>query len=132
MSRIYIDDLADYMFVKNKNNIISLTLPLLQSKKDLFYFLFDLFCKGLVILFGNNNRVSIENLTINDFDKIKEKMSYAGIDIFLIIIHIQSSTFSMNFKDLENSPSNLNLKDYEVSMTIGNNLYKISFDCCRI
>lgn len=134
MSTVNIDDIAHYMFLTNKNNnLISLSLPLLDGNKDLFYFLLDLFCKGLVILFGNNNRVPIENLTIDDFSKIKEKMSCAGINITLdVVTNSFSSAFFINFADIENMPLNLNLKDYSISMITPVRRYKISFDLTRI
>lgn len=134
MNTVNIDDIANYMFLKNKkNNFISLSLPLLDGNKDLFYFLLDLFCKGLVLLFGNNNRVSIENLTIHDFLKVKERMAYAGINIILnVTTNNSTSGFSINFLDIEHLPLNLNLTDYEISMITPHHTYKISFDLTRI
>lgn len=135
MNTVNIDDIANYMFLSNKNNnLISLSLPLLDGNKDLFYFFLDLFCKGLVILFGYNNRVPIENVTIYDFEKVKEKMACAGINIILNVTTNNNlyTGFSINFTDIEFLPQNLNLRDYEISMITPHHKYKISFDLTRI
>lgn len=89
---LHIDDLAEFVFVKNVNDaIISLTLDGLENNKDLFYFCLDLFCKGLVRLFGNNNTVSVEDITHDQFTGIQKKLKNAGILVELSIREIHTS-----------------------------------------
>lgn len=89
MSEIYrdveleIDELANFMFKRNENNVVlELSLGGIENNKDLFYFILDLFCKGLVLMFGNGtNSVDVDTITYENFLSIKEKMLCAGIQV---------------------------------------------------
>jgi hypothetical protein len=78
-----IDDLAEFMFKRNDNNVVlELSLGGLENNKDLFYFILDLFCKGLVMMFGNGtNSVDVDTITYDNFMSIKEKLLCAGIQV---------------------------------------------------
>lgn len=78
-----IDELANFMFKRNENNIVlELSLGGIENNKDLFYFILDLFCKGLVLMFGNGtNSVDVDTITYDNFLSIKEKMLCAGIQV---------------------------------------------------
>lgn len=134
MQEINIDNLADYIFLKNNNTIIALSLPELQCQKDLFYFLLDLFCKGLVLLFGDNNRVEIEKLTYHDFDRVKNKLKYCGIVAKLEVIpgnELEMSLLSgnpINVSTIEQLPDNLDVKDYKFKLLTRNSLYSVFFE----
>lgn len=81
---MHIDDLATFMFKKNVNNaVVELSLGGIENNKDMFFFCLDLFCKGLVMLYGENGRVNVENLSQENFMKVREKMNLAGIDVLL-------------------------------------------------
>ena len=126
-----IDGFADYMFQKNNNSIMALTLPELHTEKDLFYFFLDLFCKGLVILFGVNDRVEIDKLTLNDFNIVKNKMKWSGIIANLEIIpetcDLIDGTF-INVSDIENLPDNLNIKEYRFNLLTKTSMFSVYFD----
>lgn len=129
------EELVDFMFIKNKTNTIAMSLPELDTTKDLFYFLLDLFCKGLVVLFGKENRVIIQNLTENDFEIIQNKMLYAGIEVYLSIYEHSNVSFSnkspINLTNIENLPEYLDLNEYSFKMLIENKIYKVYFNLKR-
>lgn len=84
-----INDLATFLFKENVNNsIIELSLGGIENNKDLFFFCLDLFCKGLVLLFGTNGKVEVESLDTEKFAIIKHKIGLAGINIILDIVKI--------------------------------------------
>lgn len=128
---IEIDDLADYMFLQNSVGKIALSLPDLNSNKDLFFFLLDLFCKGLLILYGNNFRVEVEKLTLEDFEKIKKKMQYAGIIVNLQLISHPNSSVTpanpININDISNLSDHLEIKDYVFKLSTLKHIYCINF-----
>lgn len=150
---MHVSDLAEFMFIKNVNNaLIELELGGIQDNKDFFFFLIDLFCKGLVLLFGKDNKVNIDELTMEDFAKIKEKMGVAGINVTLNIVPdkpdedmndieietedkmedapddiIPQKTY-LNIKDLEMEDNNKRLNEYIFKMKMSNLIYNISFD----
>jgi hypothetical protein len=129
---MHIDFFANFLFKENINNaIIKLTLEEIKNNKDLFFFLVDLLCKGLVMLFGNNNKVELESLSIDNFQIIKQKMSLAGINVLLDLQPNNANLeyAKLNLEEIENTkPDNLDLKLYH--FTIENNIfiYTISFE----
>lgn len=133
-----IDDLAKFIFKENVNNVpIELNLEGIESNKDLFYFCLDLFCKGLVILYGNNNSISIENITYEQFHVIQQKLKCAGINISLDMqdtnIHvIDKNKSTLNLQELNDEPNNKNLQDYKFKAINNNKLFIISFSLVHI
>ena len=76
---MHVNDLAEFMFTKNKSNaLIELSLGGIENNKDLFFFCLDLFCKGLVILHGTENKVDLDSITMEQFGDIKNKMELAS------------------------------------------------------
>lgn len=155
---MHINDLADFMFVKNKNNsLIELELNGVEDNKDLFFFLVDLFCKGLVLLFGTNNKVEISDLSMEDFNNVKQKMALAGVDVNLHIVELEDTEDDnaddktedaaadnsiedtdapddiepvnkyVNFNDLEKEPNNKPLSDYVFKLKQQKMVYNIYF-----
>lgn len=133
-----IDDLARFVFKENVNNVpIELNLEGIENNKDLFYFCLDLFCKGLVILYGNHNYISIENITHEQFQFIQQKIKCAGIYVKLDIqdtnISVAGENKSLlNLQELDDEPENKNLQDYEFKAINNNKLFIISFSLVHI
>lgn len=152
---MHISDLADFMFKKNvHNSIIELELNGVEDNKDLFFFLVDLFCKGLVLLFGRENKVEIDSLTMEDFSVVKQKMSLAGVNVLLNIVEvppdlvdaiesikspednddpdapsdIEKPNNYVNINDLEKEPNNKSLEDYVFKLKLSNLIYNINFE----
>jgi hypothetical protein len=127
-----INDFAEFMFKKNVNNAeIYLELGGIEDNKDLFYFCLDLFCKGLIYMFGENGKVNIELITHEQFYQVKQKMLLAGIIVNLtyqdITNNLDQNTV-INLDEIEKDENNLNLKDYEFTITTDKLIYKINFD----
>ena len=129
-----VDDFAVFMFKRNVNDaVIELALGGVENTKDLFCFLVDLLCKGLVILFSKElNRIEVDDLTLEDFQVVKKKMGLAGIDVILNLLpnedHIPPS---VNIRDIDFLPENDPLETYKfrvVSFTI---IYEIRFAITR-
>ena len=127
---MHINDLASVVFKHNVNNLsLSLSLHGLENNKDLFYFCIDLFCKGLVILYGTGNSVEIGNITEEQFEYLRKKMRNAGIDVKL---QVQESTdqhvSSLNLLAIASQSDNLNVADYCFELRTMNLIYKVTFD----
>jgi len=127
-----VDQLIDFMFVKNINNaIIELSLEGIENNKDLLCFFIDTMCKGLVILFGENNRLELDNdrITADDFELIRKKMALAGIAINLSVTeNIDNIPAHVNIRELDNYPDNLELGDFTFNVVTINNIYSIKFE----
>jgi hypothetical protein len=140
-----IDDLANFLFTKNINNITTgLSLGGIADNKDLFFFCLDLFCKGLVIMFGEGkNSVSIDSITTEQFIKLQSKMLCAGIKVNLHTLPLDidvditvstedegnEKTFSiLNIEELTNAPNDKPLSEYEFKLINHDMMYVVNFN----
>jgi hypothetical protein len=148
-----IDQLATYVFFENKQNkIIHLDLHGIENTKDLFCFLFDLFCKGLVTLYGNERRqVDFVNVSMQDILYVVDRLKYAKVRCILTEKTIEQLapllSLSPEEQDLispamvlytsmdllKKMPDSLpNLTDYSFTVMIHSKLYTIQFDLYRV
>ncbi len=130
---IGVDDLPELIFVRNVNNaLLSLSLPQLENSKDFFFFCFDLFCKGLIYLFGHGqNSVCLQELKVDDFVKINQKLRLAGIDVILETappdVDVQKNELFVNLKELKEAEDNMPLENYKFIMKCVDFTYTIYF-----
>jgi hypothetical protein len=142
-----IDDLAKFLFKENVNNVtIELSLGGIADNKDLFFFCLDLFCKGLVMLYGQGSKsVSIENITQEQFNQLQSKMICAGVKANLSIfpldidVDIQVSTEEegnetvksvsvLNIDELNDAPNDKPLPEYEFKLINHDVMYVVNFN----
>lgn len=79
---VHVDDLPRLIFLENPSgNHISIEYSQLQTSKDLFFFLFDLFCKGVVALYSDDGGTSVDltALSASQLKHVAERMALAGI-----------------------------------------------------
>ena len=134
---MHVDHLAEFMFTKNVNNAyIELTLNGLQNTKDMFFFCLDLFCKGLVFMFGVNYRVNVQELTLENFQQLRDKMRLAGIEITFDAqppdVDMPKDELFINLQELHDAPEELALKDYKFILKCTDFTYVVSFDLFHI
>jgi hypothetical protein len=83
------EELIQTIFFKNKSDRkrIIINASLLNSQKDLFYFALDLFCKGLVYVYGGDNKsIVLDALSMEDIQNVIDLLSYTGIMTIIRII----------------------------------------------
>lgn len=131
---LYVDmqigDFAQFMFKENINNaIIELSLEGIENNKDFFFFLVDLLCKGLVLLYGKDNRIELHLLTLDDFKNIKDKMILAGIQVNLNVEPNNDMLLpSINLNHIESMSSNLDLNKFKFKIIGSELIYEVSFN----
>ena len=140
---INIQDLAHYIFKTNieERNELFLDIKTLKTNKELFFFCFELFCKGLIILYGNSeNKLLLNQVTMEQFDVIKQAMLYAHIKLH-IHVYEQSTAELMEListtderdvicetiNKLVSSEQNDMLDDYKFNIIINEVVYAIYF-----
>lgn len=132
---------AEYIFKKNNESVIYLEIASLKSTKELFYFLFDVFCKGLIMLFGNQNQVELNTLTTEQFSLAGEKLRYANIKLSIQSFSRETAEI-MDFIDNKSTPKmilneslkkifemqdNEPLEKYQLNIMMEDNLHQVSF-----
>lgn len=91
------NELIEYIYEKNKSKRIVIQAESINTAKELFYFCLDLFCKGLLYLYGDEqNRVRIDTMTLPQIQEVIDKLGYTGI---MTIIHIVQSVDFMKNND---------------------------------
>lgn len=147
---IEVDHLAAFLFKENANDsIVELSLGGIEDNKDLFYFCLDIFSKGLVYLFGSNNKVIVNDISLEQFHIVKRKMANAGLNVNLDILSNDQPVVStapvhdtstpqdlpssslyprINKDDIESLPNNLPLEAYKFQIHLTENLiYAVAF-----
>jgi hypothetical protein len=145
MERLNIDinELAKYIFVTNQTerNEIFLDVKSLKTNKELFFFFFELFCKGLVLLFGEGSKLCLDTLTMEQLDNVRGLMRFAHIKLNVVVydedtakmideIEVADERKIVNdsMEKLRASKSDLPISEYVFNLFINKVLYIISFD----
>lgn len=142
---INVNELANYIFKINTEKELFININCLKTKKELFFFLFDIFCKGIILMYGENNRMKLNNLELHQFEEIKQKLKYAHIHLNLIIYDkdtaqlldlLPASEDDIREKNIIQSSidkivamnDNDNLTDYIFHLYMNDTLFCINFD----
>lgn len=145
MERLNIDinELAKYIFVTNQTerNEIFLDVKSLKTNKELFFFFFELFCKGLVLLFGEGSKLCLDTLAMEQLDAVRGLMRFAHIKLNVVVydedtakmideIEVADERKIVNdsMQKLRASKSDLQISEYVFNLFINKVLYIISFE----
>ena len=120
---------------KDKSSI-KLELPLNDNNKNLYLHIFEqllmIFVDGLKYLYGKNDKVNINKLTDNDFNKMKlyfESINYSVNYEKFESINDYQFKFPNYFKSQEKIDNNTKLKDFYYEIYNENNsVFRISFN----
>lgn len=122
---VELQDLAELIFIKNVNNArIYIDLSCFTTTKELFFFLVHLLCKGLVVMYGTNNRIEIDDVSFEQYSHISNKLRCIGVNC--ILAQEQVTNTKLSCTTFCNTHCQ-NLKDMYVSILSQTNQYKISF-----
>ena len=139
---INIDYLAEFLFLRNtSNSLVELTLGGIEDNKDFFFFCLDLFCKGLVLLYGKDNKLIINDINEEQFETVRKKLENAGILAKLNVpppprpeadsprdIEDPSMFPNINMAELKELPANLDIDSYILKIQLTPRLaYNITF-----
>jgi hypothetical protein len=138
-AEVHVDNLVEFIFIRNVNDAViemSFDSDEISTSKDLFYFCLDLFCKGLVVLYGNgSNAVELEKLSIENFQFMHKKLLNAGIEVILNVIPKEPTEEEqiarINLTELNSQPDNLNLEQYKLCIDSVPISYEIRFKLVR-
>lgn len=129
-SDIQLDELVEYMFVKNEDTKIDIDLQGVGSNKDAFCFFVDLLVKGLRRLYGGpNNVVNLDDLTVDQLQYIQTKFMLAGI---VLKCSVADNEYHLppcvNSRDIQNYADNAPLDTYVFQVIAQQRIYCIGFE----
>ncbi len=115
-----------------------LMLSHVNKQKEIFFFCFELLCKCLVILYGENNRLNLSVLRIQDLEFVKTKMKQLCVKVNTIEYDIQTARLidmDVNCNLMQNSLNvimaqydNEPLKNYIIQVQVDSTIIEISFE----
>ena len=133
--RLNVDDFARYIFLEHPSNVsidISMADCNVNTSKDIFYFCMDLLLKGIVIMFGKDNKVNVDEISREQFDVVNRRLSLIGIRCTLAAEALEYPLSTIEalsrIRNMYSLPEDLDLKDYAFEISSGNTLYRIKFD----
>jgi hypothetical protein len=153
-----IESLARFIFLNNTNNN-SIDMVIHQdvySSKQLFYICVELLTKGLQLLYSDNNgKVTLQSITLDQINFVKNKLKLAKINFEVDIINTDDILLSIDsdneqkytylhkdnplytkYNELLNNliitteylDDDLNLNEYCFTITLKNSIYFIKFN----
>jgi hypothetical protein len=136
--------LANFIFLENTKDIkITLQSDEFENAKDMFFFILDLYFKGMVLLYGKKNdnfssSVILNELSLEQIDFIKDKLKNAHIKLNFDYYHytnIEEGNLDIlekykksNMNLLASFANNLNIKEYIFKLAMGEYIYFINFE----
>ena len=134
---IHIDELANFVFVKNApGQNFTLSLEGIETTKDLFFFVLDLFCKGLVAMYGQDG-ASVDLTTIDaaKFEAVAVRLACAGIKVHLVRMPLLDDDLNLspqiNMPQLVAMPENAPLDSFVFKLRMSDTQYELSFKLMR-
>jgi hypothetical protein len=135
-----VNDLAEYLFIKNtedKQVTLNVSENGVSCTRELFFFCLDIMFKGLILLYGSDNKVDVSEITLEKFNYLKRKMQCANICCNCDITYVDTPLENMvdlwtqnylNFYTIHNSNGNMKLEDYHFDLQTKTCIFKIWFE----
>lgn len=130
-----ITELVKFVFSDNRhNNRMVIESSDFKDTRDLYFFCIELTMKGMSYLYGDENqKVDIEQLSAEQLDNIKNKLSNAAIELIVdikpVITNIDTETHTEIIYDIppKNTEEESKLEEYSLKLIKKQNLYDIKF-----
>lgn len=130
-----ITELVKFVFSDNRhNNRMVIESSDFKDTRDLYFFCIELTMKGMAYLYGDENqKVDIEQLSTEQLDNIKNKLSNAAIELIVdikpVITNIDTETHTEIIYDIppKNTEDESKLEEYSLKLIKRQNLYDIRF-----
>lgn len=136
------------IFIKNRFNYeVRFQLIDTMTNKDLAHFLHSLLIRGLVLLYGHDNKLTLNHVTMGQLEKAREKLKLAHVNVRVSLydkdtavdleympqsaprnMPLEVSIARMNHAELGRKAHDLNLRDYVFKTYLNNNLVCVSFE----
>lgn len=129
-----INNLVEYIYFQNNDNRrINLTIGRgCENTKQFFFFCIQIFCKGLALLYGNNNKINIDNLNQEQVLNVINKMRLININVILDRISWEDLYYEEENaykipKNIDTQSENLSLQEYGCKIDSNEYLHIIRF-----
>ncbi len=131
-----VESLARILFLDMPADMtVQISLPNIDTSKQLFFLLLDLFIKGLVMLFsrpvpggGPVQCICVHEITEQQFERIAKCMAVAGIECKRTrTADPDVKAASVNIEDLKRLPDDLPLESYRIEARTRGHIHHVWF-----
>ena len=132
------NEFINYVFIENdekKRIYMTFTDEKIKCVKDLYKFCLDLFCKGVVFVYGGDNKsVELNSLSLDQIQSIIDKLSCTGIITMIRMLDIKGvlndgcQMLKKTLSDLEDLDDNLEISEYFVVIKLQQFMIEIRFN----
>tara|TARA_Y100000389_G_scaffold105527_1_gene102441 strand:- start:39461 stop:39901 length:441 start_codon:yes stop_codon:yes gene_type:complete len=143
MQRAKVDilELLKIIFLSDNHNEIILEASLLKSNRDIFLFCLELFNNGLVLLFGENGRCLMNNVSIDNLYEVRRKLMVAHINTKIVCYDKETAllvdlivpsdnpknVIESSLKEIHSLDPHSSLDQFKVNMLVNDTFVEISF-----
>jgi hypothetical protein len=114
-----------------------------KNNKELFSFCFQLFCNGLVMLYGDETKVLLNALTMEQLNTIRTKLKCVRIHLKMVTYDIETAhlldivdktklnegaVLAKSMAEINNKPENESLEDYSITLLLHGNVMQFYFE----
>lgn len=145
LNNISLDKLAECIFVSNLHGFeMSFEINQKQTNKSLAALFYNLFIKGIVLLHGENDRVTLNKLSIEQIYVIRDKLKKAQVHTNVLLYDKPTSilldylttddkfpekrVIERNRTEIEQMRDDEPLTDYEYRMFVNDHLICLTFE----
>lgn len=145
LNNISLDKLAEYIFILNVHGFeMSFEINQKQTNKTLAVLFYNLFMKGIVLLHGENDRVTLNNLTTEQIYDIRDKLKKAQVHTNVLLYdkptsilldylsdddkYPETHVIEQNKKEIEQMSDHEPLSSYEFRMYVNEHLICLTFE----
>lgn len=142
------DSLVEAIFIKNRYNFeVRFQLIDTLTSKDLAHFFHSLLIKGLILLYGQDNKLTLNLLRMDQINKAIEKLRLAHVKVHLNLydketaidlsympasappnVPLEISVARFSHMEMRNTAPNLKLTDYVFKTFLDGKLVCVSFE----
>jgi hypothetical protein len=145
-----VEQLAETIFIKNRYDA-DMTFDINQhiSGKQLSQLLYTLFMKGLVLLFGKDQKIVLNQVTEDQLEHVSNKLRLAHIKTLVEVVDKQTAilldyipenthgiplelyVMKENQSEHLRKPDNTDIREYVFQLFMNGRLIRVSFDIMR-
>lgn len=130
------DSLAKLIFITAPDTTsMQISLPSLETVRELFFLLLDLFIRGLLLLFAGTREsdgqegIAVHDITSQQFETLAAKMRVAGIECRRTAVEDPSvDRATTNIEELMRAPPNMPLERYRLIARTRGYVYTMWFN----
>lgn len=125
--------ISELIFLQDSPHKLIIQLGESANAKDLFFVCFNLFCKGIAMLYGHENVVRVHKLSREQVADVVQRLRKVNIRVVILEFDVKFAdnvpkSFEDSVQAVKRAPANLSLEEYNFGVVVNNTLHQIHFE----